>query len=72
MPYTFKCPRRVARLEELRGEKAMAKNQKADVKNPNSPDYKADRDKRSNQMNPNNPAYEKSREQDREEEEDED
>jgi len=50
----------------------MAKNQKADVKNPNSPDYKADRDKRSNQMNPNNPAYEKSREQDREEEEDED
>ncbi len=70
MPYAFKCPRGVARLEELKGEKTMAKNQRADVKNPNNSDYKADRDNRANQMNPNNSAYEKFREQDREEEED--
>lgn len=46
----------------------MAKNQRADVKNPNNPDYKADRDNRSNQMNPNSPTYEKSHEHDEEEE----
>ena len=32
-------------------------DQRSTVKNPTSPEYKADRDNRSNQMNPNNPAY---------------
>lgn len=39
----------------------MAKNQRADSKNPNNPDNKAARDNRSDQMNPNNPAYSEPR-----------
>lgn len=31
----------------------MARNQRADAKNPNNPGYKAAADNRSNQMNPN-------------------
>jgi hypothetical protein len=34
----------------------IAKNQKADVKNPNNPDKKAATDNRANQKNPNNKA----------------
>jgi len=34
----------------------MAKNQRADVKNPNNPSHKAAVDNRANQLNPNNTA----------------
>lgn len=34
----------------------MAKNQRADVKNPNNPSHKAAADNRANQLNPNNIA----------------
>ncbi|WP_214020238.1 hypothetical protein [Methanoculleus sp.] len=39
----------------------MAKNQRADVKNPNNPAYKAAMDNRANQLNPNNAATKSGR-----------
>jgi len=44
-------------------QKAGAKSpndQRADVKNPNNPAYKAAIDNRANQLNPNNPEYQKN------------
>lgn len=37
-------------------KKPTPNDQRSTVKNPTSPEYKADRDNRSDQMNPNNPA----------------
>ena len=39
----------------------MAKNQRADVKNPNNPSHKAATDNRANQLNPNNTATKSGR-----------
>ena len=36
-------------------------DQRSDVKNPTSSDFKADQDNKSNQQNPNNPSYQSSR-----------
>ncbi|CCJ36014.1 hypothetical protein BN140_1091 [Methanoculleus bourgensis MS2] len=41
----------------------MAKNQRADVKNPNTPSHKAAVDNRANQLNPNNRAMKSGREE---------
>jgi hypothetical protein len=39
------------------GNKPTPNDQRSTVKNPTSPEYKADRENRSDQTNPNNPAY---------------
>lgn len=39
----------------------MAKNQRADVKNPNNPSHKAAVDNRANQLNPNNTTTKSSK-----------
>ena len=36
-------------------------DQRSDVHNPQSPEYKASADNKTNQMNPNHPSYSKSR-----------
>jgi len=46
---------------EKSGDKGRSSNdQRADVKNPNNPDYKANADNRANQLNPNNSEYQKN------------
>jgi len=47
--------------EESKQAGCMAKNQRADVKNPNNPSHKAAADNRANQLNPNNTATKSGR-----------
>ena len=42
---------------ELLSKQPTPNDQRSNVKNPTSPEYKTDRENRSDQMNPNNPAY---------------
>lgn len=44
--------------------KPTPNDQRSNVHNPTSADYKAAADSRSNQMNPNNPAYPASKSRD--------
>jgi hypothetical protein len=47
--------------EESKQAGCMAKNQRADVKNPNNASHKAAVDNRANQLNPNNTATKSGR-----------
>jgi len=51
----------VNRMSEKDGKTRSANDQRSDVHNPTSSDYKAAADNRSNQMNPKHPAYHRSR-----------
>ncbi|HYH98461.1 hypothetical protein [Hyalangium sp.] len=44
-------------MEQDKDKTPTPNDQRSTVKNPTSPEYKADRENRSDQMNPNNPAH---------------